>query len=657
MTDDAYKKYEETLGTATYSPEDDKLRFYAFDRLDPETYARVRAAGIQLAPKQELFYAVWNPDREDLITELAGEIGDEDTSLTDRAEERAERFEGYEANRAKDAERAHEAVSSIADGIPLGQPILVGHHSEKHARRDAQKIENGMRRAVKMWETSKYWKSRAAGAIRHAKYLDKPAVRARRIKKLGAALRKAQKEKSKAEFFCKLWQRAVIDENSPELARSQALKISNVDWCGKWGEIDRGETTPEEAAQHAIEVHTRTIASRVRWIAHIENRLIYERAMLDDQGASDLLKPAPRAKHPPLLNYRAESITCANKYRGEGETITYPQVEATRAEYKKVWHDYKGTNVPVNTEPHRIRTVMGNHLRRALGQGLVCVFLTDSKEHPRPEQIDNTEAEKAKAEKIAAELAALDRADELKAEQRAAAEPKQETPTARPVWTPPERTKFDEMKDSLREGVKVVSAPQLFPTPVDLARQMIEAADIEPGQRILEPSAGTGRLIEAVGAARDWQFTLTAVEVNGALVSQLREAFRPENVTVKQADFLSLDGELGKFDRIVMNPPFEKGKDIRHIEHAITMLKPGGRLVALCADGPRQAEKLRPLADSWNTKGEAFKNEGTSVRVVLMTYDAPEPEPASEVTELGEQYTICEPNHPAMNSSEQLTML
>ncbi len=29
--------------------------------------------------------------------------------------------------------------------IPPGQPILVGHHSERRTRRDAQRIENGMK--------------------------------------------------------------------------------------------------------------------------------------------------------------------------------------------------------------------------------------------------------------------------------------------------------------------------------------------------------------------------------------------------------------------------------------------------------------------------------------------------------------------------------
>ncbi len=45
----------------------------------------------------------------------------------------------------------------------------------------------------------------AKGAVRHAKYKELPAVRARRIKGLEADLRKQRKEKAKAEAGLKLW--------------------------------------------------------------------------------------------------------------------------------------------------------------------------------------------------------------------------------------------------------------------------------------------------------------------------------------------------------------------------------------------------------------------------------------------------------------------
>lgn len=84
---------------ATYSPDDNKLRLYAASRLDPETYKKVHDAGFRWAPKQALFVApAWTPGREDVLLSLAGEIEDEDSTLAERQEARAERFTGYSGN-------------------------------------------------------------------------------------------------------------------------------------------------------------------------------------------------------------------------------------------------------------------------------------------------------------------------------------------------------------------------------------------------------------------------------------------------------------------------------------------------------------------------------------------------------------------------------
>lgn len=38
-------------------------------------------------------------------------------------------------------------------------------------------------------------------------------------------------------------------------------------------------------------------------------------------------------------------------------------------------------------------------------------------------------------------------------------------------------------------------------------------------------------------------------------------------------------------DRIVMNPPFELEQDIAHVRHATSLLRPGGRVVAILSEG------------------------------------------------------------------------
>lgn len=585
--------------TATYSPDDNKLRLYASSRLDPETYARVKAAGFKWAPKQDLFVApMWTPLREDLLTDLCGEIGDEDTSLIDRAEARSERFEEYSDKRLEDAHRARDAVAAIADNIPFGQPILVGHHSERHARRDAEKIENGMRKAVKMWRTSQYWTQRAAGAIRHAKYKERPDVRARRIKTIEADRRKAERTKAESERWLKLW-------SVPGLTQEQGRKLANYCWLSvaphptlpsnnltAYDVLREDATHPwtvEQVVEVAKRVYPRSMDHCDRWIEHYDNRLAYEKAMLEEAGASDLLAPKPRRELAPLLNYRAPggSITTDNMY-DRGRSITYQQVDMTKAEYARINVDYKGSRVSQD-KTHRFRTAMVKH-------SLVCVFLTDSKEHAIPE---------AGPAQHPAEFV-----------REFVARPPRPEPTE-------EERNFSALEQGLKTGVQVVSAPQLFPTPLDLAQQVAEVADLRDGQRLLEPSAGTGNLLDAARRSVEGYLNVVAVEINAQLCQALSQRF--PDTTIINADFMHMAGATpdAKFDRIVMNPPFENGADIRHIEHARTLLKPGGRLVAICANGPRQRERLQPIAVEWrDLPPGSFKESGTMVNAALLVLEA-----------------------------------
>lgn len=562
--------------TATYSPEDNKLRLYSSGRLPADLYAKVRSAGFIYAPKQELFVApAWSPNREDLLIELCGEIGDEDTSLVDRAEQRAERFEDYSDKRAADSERASEAVKQITSNIPLGQPILIGHHSEKHARKDAERIENGMKKAVKMWETSKYWTSRAAGALRHAKYKELPMVRANRIKTIEAEIRSCY-----AKFTPKDDKIIMQSAWNYDTHSDTGEKVPHV-WCAPRG--GRSGSWVEVSKLPALKEHY------TRWINHLENRLAYEKAMLDEQGASELIAPKKRPDQLPLVNYRApQGIVIENRWK-RGEFSTWPQIEMTKAEFAKIYSDNKGTETVENS--HRVRMTIQ---RKPGDYSRVAVFLTDSKVHEKPEPI--TPTPKTPKMPLAIRETAKETPDQQENEIRA-------------------------IRDTLKAGISTVSAPQLFPTPPDIAAHMVELADLQPGITVLEPSAGTGNIVRAIIDAVDTE--IVGVEINRALCNQLNKTFPSYKLHTDCADFLSLNGELGTFDRIIMNPPFENGADIKHIKHAFRKLNPGGKLVALCANGPRQREAFKDQAEYWEDLPEgSFKSQGTGVNVALMILTA-----------------------------------
>jgi len=603
----------EIIGNASYSPEDNKLRLYPAARLDRETYERVKAAGFRWAPKQELFVApMWTPEREDLLLALCGEIGDEDTSLVQRAEDRADRFEGYEERRAADAAAAHERVKEITSGIPLGQPILVGHHSECRARRDAQRIERGMTRAVAMWDQAKYWRSRAAGALASAKYKERPDVRHRRIASLESDLRVMQS-------------RYTPDPKTPPHVSEGETYL----WCGK----GRGGRWVKSSQLDGIR------KSCERWEAHYRNRLEYERAMLAEDGgiAADafaievggrvlvrgewlvvtrvnrkdgrILSVTTNARYvsvrgiEEVKDYRAPTaeevavVKAATKlpplvnYRKEGF------VEITKGQWKA--HERAQTGCARRVNPtaefgaHRQRFIM-------VRSCLVAAFVSDEKQVQPPAPTPGGPI-------------VLPRERDLPAP----------APAVAPAPSTSQGSEIETMRGLLSSGgVSVVAAPQLFPTPAPLAERMVELAGVERGESVLEPSAGTGRLLDAIRAAGG---VTTAVEINYKLCEILRSRFDD----VRQADFLSCSSEtLGLFPRVIMNPPFEGASDIRHIRHAWNFVRAGGRLVALCADGPRQAKVLGAFAEEHGGTYEplpegSFLEAGTNVRVAMVVVDKP----------------------------------
>ncbi len=158
----------------------------------------------------------------------------------------------------------------------------------------------------------------------------------------------------------------------------------------------------------------------------------------------------------------------------------------------------------------------------------------------------------------------------------------------------------------------------LFETPESLAEQMCELAGIVPGMTMLEPSAGKGRIVRA---AQKLGAKVTAVEVQHGLFAETCDTY--------ETDFLKLDAlGLGPFDCVVMNPPFSRGQDARHIRHAATFLRPGGTLVAIASAGVMFRSDRNTVAfREWLTNVDAtvtelpantFKESGTGVNTVMI---------------------------------------
>lgn len=89
-------------------------------------------------------------------------IGRED--YQERKEARIDHMEERAARAQAESAAASKSAHEIMRHIPPGQPILVGHHSERHHRRDLDRIDRSMRKSVEASEKASYYASRAASA-------------------------------------------------------------------------------------------------------------------------------------------------------------------------------------------------------------------------------------------------------------------------------------------------------------------------------------------------------------------------------------------------------------------------------------------------------------------------------------------------------------
>lgn len=169
-----------------------------------------------------------------------------------------------------------------------------------------------------------------------------------------------------------------------------------------------------------------------------------------------------------------------------------------------------------------------------------------------------------------------------------------------------------------------------FPTPAPIVDRMIRLA--QPFKRefnILEPSAGQGHISDKLVNLPSEQRGMVAVCEN-----------LPENIHILkekgyavQEDFYNYFKECDdiktSFDRIVMNPPFERQADIDHVTAAYGLLAPRGILVTIMSVGVlfRQNKKAvefrEKIMEPHGTYLDrlptgAFKESGTMVNTILL---------------------------------------
>ena len=150
---------------------------------------------------------------------------------------------------------------------------------------------------------------------------------------------------------------------------------------------------------------------------------------------------------------------------------------------------------------------------------------------------------------------------------------------------------------------------QQFSTPPAYSYVANWAANIQPGDKVLEPSAGNGGLAVI---ARAMGGEVDVNEIDPARAENLATlGFTP---SMEDGEQLANIMEPESYDVVVMNPPFSsagtrgaKGNNIgaRHVMQAAEMLRPGGRLVAIMGQGfTPEAQSVSDAFDKMGKEGE-----------------------------------------------------
>lgn len=247
-----------------------------------------------------------------------------------------------------------------------------------------------------------------------------------------------------------------------------------------------------------------------------------------------------------------------------------------------------------------------------------------------------------------------------------------------------------------------------FPTAKAVVESMLDAAEIQDGMAVLEPSAGMGHIADAIVERTGvWPDVVELspsrrelLEAKGYHLAEVDDftqmeprkfftygdTFRApdgvegimrgvghmgsQRVRLEDKDGnrmglydrseltgIAQNGSWSGYDRIVMNPPFSSGRDIEHVQHAYSLLRPGGRIVAIMGEGAffqsnKRAEAFREWLEQRGATSERLPDGSfmdpslpvnTSVAARMVVID----KPAESQTDAGAMYRAPDSAAPA----------
>lgn len=119
---------------------------------------------------------------------------------------------------------------------------------------------------------------------------------------------------------------------------------------------------------------------------------------------------------------------------------------------------------------------------------------------------------------------------------------------------------------------------QSYFTPLNIATKMQQLAHISDNDIVLDPSAGTGNLVNGLKVPKE---NIFLVEPNSEFCKFLRKSGYVNVIQSTFEEALCKKVLPNNISKILMNPPFSKQSDLKHILLAYRLLNKGGTLVSI----------------------------------------------------------------------------
>lgn len=172
----------------------------------------------------------------------------------------------------------------------------------------------------------------------------------------------------------------------------------------------------------------------------------------------------------------------------------------------------------------------------------------------------------------------------------------------------------DDARPAKRESTAVSKDLQFYPTPLPVIDLVLYEIDLR-GKRVLEPSCGDGRIMDAMRRA--------GAVAQGVEIDRSRaEICKAKGFGVICGNFLDVMPSADLiFDAVIMNPPFYGKHYAKHVRHALRFVKPGGTVTAILPATARHDHGLLDdLAPRWNDLPiGSFSESGTNVCTTIAT--------------------------------------